>query len=155
MKEKKNLRHRVFEVIEGGLRGNRGARIFSWTIFILILLSNFMFLMGRLEEPGEKFKTVFAVVERLTILLLTAEIVLGFWTADLRFPDVRHPRLKYLCQPMTIIGILALLPFYFAIFLDDPKYEDFMEVFEFLTLLHLAKAWEIMRSNREEGRRED
>ncbi len=147
MKEKKHLKHEMLEVIEGGLRGNRGARIFSWAAFILILLSNSFFMLTRIEEPGHKMHTVFEIVEILTIILLTSEVVLGFWMADVRFPEDPHPRLRYLRQPMTIIGILAILPFYLGLILHDSRFDFFTEVMEFLTLLHLVKAWEIMRSS--------
>ena len=148
MEEEKGLRHRVLEVIEGGLRGNRGARIFSWTAFILILLSNSFFLLTKIEEPGEKLRTVFEIVEIATIALFTAEVILGLWTADLRFPEEKHPHLTFLKQPMTIVAILAILPFYLGLVLKDPKFESVTETMEFLTLLHLVKAAEIMKSSR-------
>ena len=148
MEEKKNLRHQVLEVIEGGLRGNRGARIFSWTAFILILLSNSIFLLTRLENPGEKIMTAIEIVEIMTIALFTAEVLLGLWTADLRFPEEKRPRLKFLRQPMTIVAILAILPFYLGLILKDERFESITEIMEFLMLLHLVKAWEIMKSNR-------
>ena len=148
MEEKKNLRHQVLEVIEGGLRGNRSARIFSWTAFILILLSNSFFLLTRLEKPGEKIMMTIEIVEIMTIALFTAEVLLGLWTADLRFPEEKHPRLKFLRQPMTIVAILAILPFYLGLILKDERFESITEIMEFLTLLHLVKAWEIMKSNR-------
>ncbi len=149
MEEKKSLRRGVLEVIEGGLRGNRGARIFSWVAFVLILLSNSFFLLTRIEKPGERIMTVFEIVEILTIALFTAEVLLGLWTADLRFPEAKHPRLVFLRQPMTIVAILAILPFYLGLFLKDGRLEAATEILEFLTLLHLVKAWGIIKSNRE------
>ena len=147
MKKEESLKHRVLEVTEGGLRGSRGARIFCWAAFILILLSNSFFVLTKIEEPGHRMKTVFEIVEILTIALLTAEIVLEFWTADVRFPADAHPRLHYFRLPMTVIGILAILPFYLNLFLKGSRFGTAMEAVEFLTLLHLVKAWAIMRSN--------
>lgn len=151
MEEKKTFRHRVLETIEGGLKGTRAARIFSWTAFVLILLSNSFFLLTKIEKPGEKTETVFMIVETATIALFTAEVVLGLWTADLRFPEEKYPRLIFLKQPMTIVAILAILPFYLGLILKDPRFENVTEVAEFLTLLHLVKAWGIIRSNRGSG----
>ena len=148
MKEKKHLKHEVLEVIEGGLRGNRGAWIFGWTAFILILLSNSFYLVMQLETPGPRTKTAFLILEIVTVLLLTAEVILGFWTADVRYPEDPHPRLRHLRQPMTIIGILAILPFYLGGVLYGSRFESIPEKIGFLTLLHLVKAWEIMRSSR-------
>ncbi len=144
----KNLKHKVYEIIEGGLQGSRGARIFSWVVFILILLSNSFFVLTKIEEPGHKTEKVFEIVEILTIALLTAEVVLGFWTADIRFPEDGRPRLRYLREPMTIIGILAILPFYLNLILKGGSHKPAMNVIGFLTLLHLVKAGAIIWSNR-------
>ena len=148
MEKKKNLKHQVLEVIEGGLRGNLGAWIFSWTAFILILLSNSFYLVMQLETPGPLTKLVFTILEIVTVLLLTAEVVLGFWTADVRYPEDPHPRRRHLRQPMTVTGILAILPFYLGAILYGSRFESIADRIGFLTLLHLAKAWEIMRSSR-------
>ena len=148
VEKKKNLKHRVLEVIEGGLRGNRGAWIFSWTVLILIVLSNAFYLVTLLEEPGPRTEITFTILETVTVVLLTAEVALGFWTADIRYPEEKRPRAHHLRQPMTILGILAVLPFYLGAIFYGSALESAAERTGFLTLLHLAKAWEIMKSSR-------
>ena len=143
----KKGKHQALEMIEGGLCGKRSARIFNWTVFILIILSNSFFLASK-AQPVISNTLIFVVAELFTIILLTTEIVIGFWTADVRFPEEKHPRLKYLRQPMTIIGILALMPFYLGLVLVDPKFNEFTEYLDYLMLLHLVKAWEIMKTTR-------
>lgn len=149
MNKTEHLKHRVLEVLEGGLRGSTGARVFSWVAFVLILLSNSFFLLSRLETPGEKTALVFKIVEAATILLFTAEVLLGLWTADIRYPEEKRPRLRYLREPMTIVAILAILPFYAGLILRDTRFYWITEAMSFLTLLHLVKAWNVVMSNRD------
>ena len=146
--EKKNFKHKALEMIEGGLRGSFSAWVFNWAAFILIILSNSFFLVMELETPGPVTKLTFTILEILTVALLTTEIALGFWTADIRYPDHPHPRLRHLRQPMTIIGIMAVLPFYLGGLLYGSRFESIPDRIGFLTLLHLVKAWEIMWSSR-------
>ena len=146
MEKKNKLKHTVLEVMEGGLRGSLGARLFSWVAFILILWSNTFMVLSWIEEPGEKLAIVFEVVEIATIALFTAEVVLGCWTADIRFPEDDHPRAKFFRQPMTVIAVLAILPFYLDLILQDSRFDAVTDVMQMLALLHLVKAWEIMHS---------
>ncbi len=153
--EKKNFKHKVLEMIEGGLRGSFSAWVFSWIIFILIILSNSFYLVMQLETPGPITKLIFTIMEIVTVALLTTEIALGFWTADIRYPGNPHPRLRHLRQPMTVIGILAILPFYLGGILEGSRFESIPDRIGFLTLLHLVKAWEIMWSSRTKKPSED
>lgn len=144
--KKKSLKHTVLEVLEGGLSGSFGARLFSWAAFILILWSNTFMVLSWIEEPGEKTELIFEIVEAATIALFTAEVVLGCWTADIRFQNDPHPRRTFFRQPMTVIAVLAILPFYLGLILRDSRFNTVTDVMRVLALLHLAKAWEIMHS---------
>jgi len=150
MEKKKNLKHRVLEVLEGGVQGSRGACIFSWTAIVLILLSISFFLLSQFREMGHGVTVVFEIIEILTVALFTAEVILGLWTADVRFPGDEKPRTRFLRQPMTVISVLAILPFYAGLVLRDPRFDAMTEIMEFLKLLHLAKAVELARSKPKE-----
>ena len=113
MKNQKELKHRVLEVLEGGLRGNTAARVFSITLIILILLS------------------------------IVFMLILGFWTADVRFPGHPRPRWRYMTDFMTNVQMLAIMPFYLGLLLQNTRYTEFSEFFELLKLLHLLKIGEI------------
>ena len=150
MKDRKELKHKVLEVLEGGLRGNTAARIFSIVLIVLILLSILFMLIWNVEGM-EKFHTAFEIIETITVGIFTLELILGFWTADVRFPDDKHPRLRYLRQPMTIIQMLAILPFYLGLLLKNTSYTEVAEYFELLKLLHLLKIGEIVTHAVKEG----
>ena len=138
----KTFRQKVFEILEGGLRGNTAARIFSWTMIILILLS-ITFMIIQDVERFEPFHEIFEIIETVTIGLFTLELILGFWTADLRFPGHPRPRMRYMVDFMTNVQLLAILPFYMGLLLSGTPYTEIAEFFELLKLLHLLKIGEL------------
>ncbi len=137
------IKHKALEVLEGGLRGNAAARFFSWVLIVLILLSVAnLFLRG--TEFFEPYEETFETIETVTIGIFTLELILGFWTADVRFPGHPRSRVRYLADFMTIVQMLAIMPFYLGLLLgDDYAYMQFAEYFELLKLLHLLKLGEI------------
>ena len=139
---KREIKHKVLEVLEGGLRGNTAARIFSWTLIVLILLSVVFMIIGDTDQ-FEPFVETFEIIETVTIGIFTLELILGFWTADIRYADAPRPRLKYMTSFMTIIQILAILPFYLGLILQNTDYMEYAEYFQLLKLLHLLKIGEI------------
>ena len=139
---KREIKHKVLEVLEGGLRGNTAARIFSWTLIVLILLSIVFMIIGDMEQ-FQPFVETFEIIETVTIGIFTLELILGFWTADIRYADAPRPRLKYMTSFMTIIQILAILPFYLGLILQNTDYMEYAEYFQLLKLLHLLKIGEI------------
>ena len=142
MKNTKELKHRVLEVLEGGLTGNTAAKVFSCVLIVLIILSiTFMFIWEL--EGVEPWHETFEVIETVTIGIFTLELILGFWTADVRFPGHPHPRIRYMTDFMTNIQFLAILPFYMALVLKNTRFSELSEYFEFLKLLHLLKIGEI------------
>ena len=142
MKETSERKRIAYEVMEGGLRGSPAARAFSWTLIILIILSITFMLIWDLEG-AERWHKIFEVIETITVGIFTLELIFGCWTADIRFPDDAHPVLHYLREPMTIIQMLAILPFYMGVILNNTSLEEIVEFFELLKLLHLLKIGEI------------
>ena len=140
--KRKELKEKVLEVLEGGLRGNTAARIFSITMIILILVSMLFLLLEALERAQAYYDT-FEVIESVIIGIFTVELILGFWTADVRFEGSPHPRWRYLTDFMTNIQFLAILPFYMGLLLQNTRFSEFAEFFQFLKLLHLMKIGEI------------
>ncbi|MBO7662556.1 MAG: ion transporter [Clostridia bacterium] len=136
------LKHRLHEMISGGLKGNRAARIFSWLVIILILLSTLALILEMVQAVPTYFETPLFWLEAVTVGVFTLEYLIGLWTADLAYPKDAHPRLRYICSLMAIIEVLAVLPFYLALILHDSELLEVVEAAEILRLLHLLKLGE-------------
>ncbi len=139
---KREIKEKVLEVLEGGLKGSPASRFFSILMIVLILLSIIFMLIWDIDR-FEPYHEIFEIIETITVGIFTLELILGFWTADVRFPDCPRPRLKYATSFMTIIQFLAILPFYLGKLLDNTAFDEIVEVFQILKLLHLLKIGEI------------
>ena len=137
--EKRSVKQWVFEMIHGGIKGNRAARIFSAIIIILILLSVASMILESYESIESRFHSVFFCLEAVTVAVFTLEYLAGLWTADLAYPDSKHPRLRFMGSFMAIIELLAVLPFYLSLILQDESFLDITEFFQLLRLLHVLK----------------
>jgi len=114
-------------------------------LIVLIVLSMVFMIIADMER-FKPYEEAFEIIETITIGIFTLELILGFWTADVRFEGHRHPRLRYLTDFMTIVQILAILPFYLGLILQNTQLSEVSEFFEMLKLLkllHLLKIGEI------------
>lgn len=133
------LKRRLYEMITGGLKGKRAARVFSWLVIVLILLSTLALILDMIQAVPDSFETPLFWLEAVTVAIFTLEYLIGLWTADLAYPDAAHPRLRYMCSLMAIVEVLAVLPFYLALILHDSELLEIAEAAEILRLLHLLK----------------
>ena len=138
----KQIKKKVYEILEGGLHGSTSARVFSWIVIILILLSVVSMVVESYEEAHHRVGSFLWVMESITVGVFTLEFLMGLWTADLRYPDAKYPRLRFLGSFMAIVELLAILPFYLGLILSDPGFLELTEVFQLLRLLHLLKLGE-------------
>lgn len=87
----KTVRPRLYEMISGGPRGSRAARVFSWLVIVLILLSVAALVLDWLEAVPDLFETPLFWLEAVTVAIFTLEYLIGLWTADLAYPKTRIP----------------------------------------------------------------
>ena len=139
MKQKNDLKKRVFEIINKAEDGDLASKIFDWTIMALIALSIISIILESFADIYARYHTVFRIFEIVTVVVFTAEYLLRIWTADLLFPEANHPRLKYVFSFMALIDLLAILPFYLPFFSADLRFLRMMRLFRLFRLLRVFK----------------
>lgn len=139
MKKYQVIRKRVFEIINKAEDGDRVSQIFDWTIMTLIALSILSIILESFSSINAKYRSVFHVLEIITVVVFSIEYILRIWTADLMYPNAKHPRLKYIFSPMAIIDLLAILPFYLPFFSADLRFLRMMRLFRLFRLLRVFK----------------
>lgn len=109
----RKLKEKVFEVIQPAEDGKLASRIFDCIIMFLIAVSIFS-IFAITFDLSENMTRHLRRIEHISIIVFTVEFLLRVWTSDLLFPgDTRLKALfKYLCMGMTVIDILAILPYY-------------------------------------------
>lgn len=135
----KAIKKRVFEIISKAEDGDRASKIFDWSIMILIALSIISIILESFASIYDKYHPVFQAFEVITVAVFTIEYLLRIWTADLLFPEAKHPRLKYIFSFMAIIDLLAILPFYVPFISADLRFLRMMRLFRLFRLLRVFK----------------
>ena len=133
------MKKRIFDIINKAETGDRASRVFDLGIMALIILSVISIILQSFENIAEKYDTLFSIFEIVTVIVFTGEYILRIWTADLLFPDAKHPCLKYLVSFMAIVDLLAILPFYLPFFSADLRFLRMIRLFRLFRLLRVFK----------------
>ena len=135
----KTIKKRVFEIISKAEDGDLVSAIFDWSIMILIALSIISIILESFASIYDRFHSIFQVFELITIVVFTIEYLLRIWTADLLYPESKHPHLKYIFSAMALIDLLAILPFYLPFISADLRFLRMMRLFRLFRLLRVFK----------------
>ena len=132
-------KQRVFEIISKSEGGDLVSSIFDWSIMLLIALSILSIILESFSSINLKYRPVFTTLEIITVIIFSIEYLLRIWTADLLYPDAKHPRLKYIFSLMALIDLLAILPFYLPFVAADLRFLRMMRLFRVFRVLRLFK----------------
>ena len=91
----------------------------------------------------KRYSYVFSIIEVVTVVCFTIEIILRIWTADLL--DEKYKgfmgRLRYCCSFYGFVDLVSVVPFYINLFLPTPSTSlRIMRVFRFMRLFHNMKS---------------
>ena len=136
------IKRRVFEIISKAEEGDKVSRTFDITILSLILLSVFSIILESFDTLQTEYQVVFSTFELITVAVFSVEYVARIWTADLLYPGMAHPRLKYVFSFMAIIDLLAILPFYLPFISADLR---FLRMIRLLRLFRLFRVFKLGR----------
>lgn len=136
---RKRVKQRVYEIISKAENGDHASALFDWSIMILIALSIITIILDSFQSIHEQYSPLFQVIEIVTVIVFTLEYILRIWTADLLYPETKHPYLKYCFSFMAMIDLLAILPFYLPFFSADLRFLRMMRLFRLFRLLRVLK----------------
>lgn len=139
MKKYAAIKKRVFELISKSEDGDTIGKIVDWTIMALIALSILSIILESFSDINAKWNSAFRIFEVITVAVFTVEYILRIWTADLLYPESKHPRLKYISSFMAVIDLLAILPFYLPFISADLRFLRMMRLFRLFRLLRVFK----------------
>ncbi len=132
-------KRRVFTIISKAENGDRASRRFDVFIIAMILLSVFAIILESFKGLAIRYQTAFDAFEAFTVVVFTLEYGLRIWTADLLYPESRHPRVRYIFSFMALIDLLSILPFYLPFVAADLRFLRLFRLFRLSRLLRLFK----------------
>jgi len=144
----RDLRRRVYEILEHGTIGDRTGLIVGRLIVILIVTNLVTMALDSVPALQAQYGPLFIAIELLSLVVFTIEYGLRVWVAAEHAPhrhsSERKARWEFVSSPLGVIDLLAVLPFWFAFVL--PGDLRVLLVFRMVRFLKLARYSAAMRS---------
>jgi voltage-gated potassium channel len=144
----KDLRRRVYHVLEQGPVGDRISTVVDRFLVVLILINLIAVALESMPRYEAQYGAIFAVIEFFSLAVFTVEYALRIWSAVEHGPhqhlSTAHARLKYALSPAGIVDLIAVLPFWFAMIL--PGDVRVVLVFRMVRFFKFARYSPAMRS---------
>lgn len=109
-----NIRKRAWEIVEPAKSGDTASHRFDIAILALIFLNVIAVIIGSVESVQERWGTFLNVFEVVSIVVFTLEYIARLWscTSDPQFSARIRDRIRLAFRAMSIVDLLAILPFY-------------------------------------------
>jgi voltage-gated potassium channel len=115
------LRFRLHEILDHGAVGDRTGRLVGQLIVLLIIVNLVAVTLESVPHLAQRYGFWFQAIDIPSLLIFTVEYGLRVWVAA-DYPPYRHlhplmARWKFISSGFGIIDLLAVLPFWFALFM--------------------------------------
>lgn len=142
-----SLRARVYALLnfhDGGQTTLE--RITDWSLIGLVLLNTATVVLDSVKGIDARYHPFFIGIELVSIYIFTLEYALRVWSCveDRRY---RHPlwgRLRFMCSPLALIDLVAVLPFYFSIGLLDLRFLRLVRLLRLLKVTRYVRALHVI-----------
>jgi len=133
-----SLQTRTWEIVEVAKAGDWPSRIFDVSILTLIFLNVLAVIIGSVHHFQVRYGTFLNYFEVFSVVVFTLEYLARLWSCvtDPRYVHPLFGRLNFARQPMPVIDLVAILPFYLPFVGLDLR---FIRVLRLLRILRIAK----------------
>ena len=123
------------------------AQLLNLLLMLLIMSNVVAVILASDREIYQELKIFFDNFELLSIAVFSIEYLLRAWVSveDPRYQSAFGGRLKYLASPMAIVDLMAILPFYLAIFFNiDTRFLRVLRLFRIFKLSRHFSAMSVL-----------
>jgi voltage-gated potassium channel len=136
------FKHRLYQILEAGHPGDRTSNVFDWVMITLIVANVVAAMADTIEAVHQGYEPQLWAFEVFSVAVFTVEYAARLWVstehAALSGSSPLKARLRFAVGPYALIDLLAILPFYLALFLPVVDLR-FLRIFRLLRLLKLAR----------------
>jgi voltage-gated potassium channel len=144
----KELRHRVYLVLEQGPVGESVSRFVDRLLITLIVANLVAVVLQSVPAIDARYALIFDIVEIVSLVVFTVEYALRLWSAPEHVPyrqiKPARARLKYALSPEGLVDLIAVLPFWFGFIL--PADLRVLQVLRIVRFFKIARYSPAMRS---------
>jgi voltage-gated potassium channel len=134
-------RRRIHRMLDGAWTPDVLDRLVSVLLIALISLNVAAVLVESVGEYAARYEREFFLFEVFSVAIFTIEYVLRVWSStESPLGAYKHPvtgRIRYALSPMAVFDLLAIAPFYLALFFAVDL--RFLRVFRLLRILKLTR----------------
>jgi voltage-gated potassium channel len=108
------IKQRIWEILNAAKPGDLPGKVFNIFILSLILLNMLAVIIGTVKPLEERYEFAFHWFEVFSVSVFSVEYILRVWSCVSR-EEYSKPiigRLRFVTKPMSVIDLLAILPFY-------------------------------------------
>ena len=129
---------RVWEILEISKKNDKKSKIFDYFISILILLNVLAIILETEEKIFGEYELVFQYFEIISVFIFSIEYLLRLWSCVSveKYSQPIVGRIKYFFSPMSIVDLIAIVPFYLTFVVSDTR---IIRILRFLRVLRATK----------------
>lgn len=133
-----SLRNRIWEIVEVGKQGDHFSLKFDTFILSLIFLNVVAVIVESVNSVTRQYGTFLQIFELISVVVFSLEYVARIYacTADPEFKGRVMGRVKFAFRAMSIIDLLAILPYFLPFLGIDLRY---LRVLRLLRILRIVK----------------
>lgn len=142
------IRSFTYNIFAPRLGGRLGAA-FDWGIMGLIVINIIAVLLETVDPIAATYGRELYLIEVTSVAAFTIEYLAHVWsiTETRAYANPIRGRIRFMCTPLMIVDLLAILPFYLAgVFVLDTRFLRGMRLVRVVRLLKIARYSESLRS---------
>ena len=153
------VKRRAYEIVEPTPEGDRPSHIFDAALITLITLNLLAIALETISPLAEQASGAFLVFEIVSVAIFTGEYLVRVWACT-EDPEFAHPvkgRLRFAVQPLVLMDLVAIVPFYIPLLLTfDLRFVRSLRLLRVFRLVKITRYSEsmsivgtVLRSRRE------
>lgn len=136
-----DLKRRVWELLEVAKPGDVPGRIFDIFILTLIFLNVVAVVIGTVKVVEEHYEMILHRFEIFSVVVFSVEYIARVWSCVSReeYSKPVSGRLRFIAKPMTIIDLVAVLPFFLSFVHTDLRFLRALRLFRIFRVAKLGR----------------
>lgn len=135
------IKKKIYTILEVASGDDSLSRYFDIFILSLITVNGIAMILETVEILDQQFHAVFWWIEAVSVPIFTVEYVSRLWacTASPKHPHPVYGRISYALKPLSLVDLLAILPFYLTFLNVDLRTIRILRIFRILRLAKLTR----------------